>query len=415
MKALVCVLFLAIITFGAAAASEGDSLSPAELSIAAAQKILQTQPNRYQANNDLALALIRRARETGDKSYDDQARAAIANSLRIDPQNFEAQQARVALLLAEHNYRPALEEARALNHRMPDAVLIWAYMAEAQAALGDYKQAEEAAQWAMDLRPGNLQAYLTGATLREDWGDIDGAQEFLGKALQQTPPFETEETAWILTRMAKLVRRSGRNAEAESMLLSALKTFPDYYLSLEELAQVRLAQRRYSEAVELLGKRNRNFPSPLSELLAARAYADAVRPADAARMYAQFEHAALAQIAQPDNANLELIAYYAEHTHKPQEALRIARVEVANRHDAWALDAYAWALYANGQYAEAGRQIEKALAIGTRDAVLYYHAGTIEAAFGKTVEASRYFQQSIDCNPASEVSEAARHAVSQFQ
>ena len=173
------------------------------------QKVLQKQPDRYQAYNDLALALVRRARETGDTSYYEQAREAIASSLRIQPENFEAGQAHVALLLAEHRYRPALEEAQALNHRMPDAVLIWGYMAEAEAALGDYQQAEESAQWMMNLRPGNLPAYLTGADLRQDWGDIDGALDFLSKALQQTPPFETEETAWILTRMARLHRQSG--------------------------------------------------------------------------------------------------------------------------------------------------------------------------------------------------------------
>jgi len=184
---------------------------------------------------------------------------------------------------------------------------------------------------------------------------------------------------------------------------------------LEELAEVRLAQHRYPEAVELLEKRNRSYPSPSSQLLAAKAYEFAGRPADAAKMYAEFEHEALARTAQLDNANAELIAYYVGHAHQPKEALRIARLEMENRQDPWALDAYAWALYANGQYAEAGRQIEKALAIGTRDAVLYYHAGAIEAAFGKKSEASRYLQQSLDLNPTSEVSEAARRAVSQFQ
>jgi tetratricopeptide (TPR) repeat protein len=414
MKTLVFVLFLVVTTLGTAGASEGGSPAPAEVRIAAAQKILQTQPNRYQAYNDLALALVRRARETGDSSYYEQARAAVANSLRIEPQNFEAGQAQVALLLAEQNYRPALEEAQLLNHRMPDAVLIWAYMAEAEAALGDYKQAEQSAQWAMNLRPGNRQAYLTGATLRQDWGDNDGAEEFLGKALQQTPPFETEDTAWILTRMARLSRQSGRLVEAESVLQQALKAFPDYYLSLQELAELRLDQHRYPEAIELVEKRNRSFPSPSSQLLAARAYELGGRAADAAKMYAEFERGALGQIALPNNANMELIAYYAEHAHQPKDALRIARLEIENRHDAWALDAYAWALYTDRQYAAAGQQIEKALAIGTRDAVLYYHAGAIEAACGKKAQANRYLQQSLDLNPKSAVSEAARRAVSQI-
>lgn len=415
MKTLLIAFFLAITASGAAGASESGSPSPAELRIQGAQKVLQKQPNRYQAYNELALAFIRRARETGDDSYYEQARQAVASSLQIEPENFEAQQAQVDLLLAEHRYRAALEQARALNRRMPDAVLIWGYMAEAAAALGDYQQAEEDAQWMMNLRPGNLPAYLTGADLRQDWGDIDGAEEYLSKALQQTPPFETEETARILTRMARLLRESGRPGAAEAKLQKALKAFPDYYLSLEELAEVRLAQHRYHEAVELLEKRNQSFPSPSSHLLAARAYEGAGRQADAAKMYAEFERQARTQIAVSDDYIPELVIYYIDNDHEPQVALRIARLVIRNRHDVWALDAYAWALYANGKYTEASQQVEKALAIGTRDAVLYYHAGAIEAALGKKTEASLYLRESLDLNPTSQVSEAVRRAAAQFQ
>jgi len=410
---MVFALFFAISASGAAGAGEDGSLSPSELRIEAAQKVLQKQPNRYQAYNDLALALVRRARETADTSYYQQARVAIETSLRIQPENFEADQAGVALLLAEHRFRPALKEARALNHRIPDSVLIWGYMAEAEAALGDYDQAVEAAQWMMNLRPGNLPAYLCGATLRQDWGDTDGALDFLSKALQQTPPLETEEAAWILTNMARLHRQAGRPIVAEALLQQALKAFPDYYLSLEELAEVRLAQHLDAEAVELLEKRNRSFPSTLSLLLAARAFERAGRPFDAAKTYAEFEREARAQIAQPDNANVELIPYYADHARQPQEALRLARLEMESRHDVWTLDALAWALFANGQYAEAGQQIGKALAVGTRDAVLFYHAGAIDAASGKRDAAIRYFEQSLELNPTSEASEAARRAITQ--
>jgi len=413
MKNLVLAFLLAVFASATPAVNEIASPSPAELRIEAAQNALQKQPTRYQSYNDLAAALVRRARETGDKSYREQARAAIANSLRLQSENFEAKQAQVDLLLAERKYHEALEDAQALNHRMPDAVLVWGYIAESEAALGDYQKAEEAAQWMMNLRPGNVPAYLTGAFLREEWGDIDGAEEFFSKALQQTPPFETEETAWILTRMGRLLRRSGRPDDAATQLQKALKAYPDYYLSLEELAEVRIAQHRYPEAVELLEKRNGSFPSPSSELLAAQAYEHSGRQGDAAKMYSKFEHDARAQASLPDNDNLELITYYGEHAQQPQEALRIARLEMENRHDVWTLDACAWALYANGQYAEARQQIEKALAIGTRDAVLYYHAGAIDQALGEKAEASRYLRQSLDFNPTSEVAEAARRAVSE--
>ena len=175
MKTLAFALFLAIPLSGAAGAGDDASPSPAALRIAAAQKVLQKQPRRYQAYNELAMALVRWARETGDNSYYQQAQKAIESSLQIQPKNFEAVQAHVALLLAEHRYHSALDEAQELNHRMPDPVLVWGYIAEAQAALGNYQQAEEAAQWMMNLRPGNLPAYLCGAALRQDWGDLEGA------------------------------------------------------------------------------------------------------------------------------------------------------------------------------------------------------------------------------------------------
>jgi tetratricopeptide (TPR) repeat protein len=413
MKTLALALTLAISIPVIAAAGEDASPSPASIRVEAAQKVLQKQPTRFQAENDLAIALIRRARETGDNSYDQQAQVAIERSLKIQPENFEAGQAHVALLLAEHRYHSALDEARILNHRMPDAVLVWGDLAEAEAALGDYKEAEAAAQWMMNLRPGNLPAYLCGAALRQDWGDMDGALDFLSKALEQTPPFETEETAWILTRMAQVHRQMGRPAAAETLLKQALQTFPGYYLSEEELAQVLLSQHRFTEAVELLGERNRDFPSPFSQLLTARALDGLGRQDDAAKMYAEFEREARAQIGQPDNFNLELIGYYIDVAHQQQEALRIARLELENRQDVATLDLYAWALFANGNTAEAHQQIEKVLADGTADAVIFYHAGAIEAAAGNQAGAIHNFQQSLDLNPSSEVAEQARRGVSQ--
>ncbi|MGO8736277.1 MAG: tetratricopeptide repeat protein [Terriglobia bacterium] len=86
-------------------------------------------------------------------------------------------------------------------------------------------------------------------------------------------------------------------------------------------------------------------------------------------------------------------------------------MEMQRRHDVRTLDAYAWALYINGQPAEARRQIEKALAVGTCDAALFYHAGAIEAASGERTAAMRYLQQSLDLDPTSEAAEAARRAL----
>jgi tetratricopeptide (TPR) repeat protein len=413
MTTLILALAIAFPALDTVGPSKIATPSPAQLRIEAAHKAIQRQPNRYQGYNDLALALIRRTRETGDSSCLQQAQSAIDTSLKIQPDNFEGGEARVALLLAEQRYRLALEEAKALNHRMPDAVLIWGHMADAQEALGDYKGAEDSAQWMMNLRPGNVGAYLEGAVLRGDWGDTDGALDFFDKALQQTPPFETEQTAWTLTEMARLDRQAGRLKDADELLGQALKAFPGYHLSLDELAEVRIAQHCPAEAVAMVRQSSTGAQRPSETLLLARALDGAGQAAESENAYQEFERQARAQIAQPENANIELVDFYVEHAQRPEEALRIARLEMQNRHDLHTLDAFAWALYANHQYVEANREIEKALAVGTRDPVLLYHAGEIAAASGKSPEAKHYFEQSLATNPASPVSEAARRALTQ--
>jgi Tfp pilus assembly protein PilF len=62
------------------------------------------------------------------------------------------------------------------------------------------------------------------------------------------------------------------------------------------------------------------------------------------------------------------------------------------------LDSYAWALYGNGQYADARKQIETALAVGIRDAKIFRHAGEISLKCGDHVAAERYLKESVELN-----------------
>ncbi len=112
----------------------------------------------------------------------------------------------------------------------------------------------------------------------------------------------------------------------------------------------------------------------------ADALDQAGRPEEAASAFVDFEKQARAVILRAGNANRELIFFYADRAQKPEEALRLARQEILLRHDVYTLDAYAWALYANREYAEARRQIEKALAVGIRDLGMVHRAEVIHSA-----------------------------------
>jgi hypothetical protein len=74
------------------------------------------------------------------------------------------------------------------------------------------------------------------------------------------------------------------------------------------------------------------------------------------------------------------------------------------------LDAYAWALYVNGRFTEAHKQIRAALDVGIRDPGIFYHAGMIARAL-RDPAASSHFEQALSLSPRSEFAPLARKAL----
>jgi len=401
-------LFLAPAIYAQAALK---ALTPAEQKIVWAEAAIKAHPDRSQPYNDLAVAYVSRAREITDSSYYDRAETAVQKSLQLTPDNWEGQKARVMVSLGRREFARALHLARVLNKKTPDDVLLYGLVADAAIAQGEYPEAEDAVQWMLDMRPGNVPALLRGAALRRLYGDTDGAMLFFSQAYQQIPPTQTEDLAWTLVQMADLQLSVGHVDDSDGLVRSALQKFPGYCLALETMARVQTARHHYSEAVELLRQRNQNFPTLASRFGLAEALGRYGQIAEANSAYLEFEASARRAMDSADNDNIDLIFYYLGHGHDSAEALRIARIEIAKRHDVSALDAYAWALHSNEQDAEAQRQIAKALAVGVREAALFYHAGTIAQSLRDSPEAARLLKSSLDLNPFSEVSAAAREAL----
>ena len=387
-------MFLLLITSAVAQSVQ----SPAEIAIAAAQKTIEKKPAQFSGYNMLAIALARRARETSDVNFYTQAESALKKSLELAPGNFEAEKLHVWLLLGRHEFAAALEAAKPLNKKMPDDVLVYGFITDANVELGNYDDAEKSAQWMLNLRPGNLPALTRAAYLRELFGDADGACELMQMALQGTPPTENEDQAWILNQMAHLYLVSGKTDEAETILKQALTLFPGYHYALGNLAKVRIEQKRYSEAIDLLQQRYQAAPHAENLYDLAAALELAGRTNEAQKMFAEFEQKSLAETTMADNSNHELVFYYADYANQPAKALEVAQREYARRHDVFTLDAYAWALHKNGQDAEGRKQIEVALAVGIRDAKLFRHAGEIALKLGDQKAAANYLQTAANFN-----------------
>lgn len=373
-------------------------LSPAEQSMAAANRLTAKNGKDFEAYNALALALSRRARETSDVSFYTQGEDALKKSFEISPGNFDGERTAVWILLGKHEFPAALEKAKELNKKMPDDIMLYGFLTDANVELGNYDAAEKAAQWMLNLRPGNMPGITRAAYLRELFGDFDGALDLMNMAYQSTPPNETEDRAWILSQIGHLQLMSGKIADADTTLQQALALFPRYHYALQNLAKVRIEQKRYADAVVLLQQRydDAHHAENLYDLAEAENLAGQGEQAN--RDFAEFETKSLAESVRKDNSSRELIFYYADHAHQPAKALNIAEQEFAWRHDVFTLDAYAWALHVNGRDAEARKHIELALAVGIRDARMLRHAGEIALSLGDRAAGQRYLRESAELN-----------------
>ena len=139
----------------------------------------------------MALAFISRAHETESPDYDRQAAEAIAAGLSLAPQDFQLRKTQVALLLDQHEFARARDEAKDLNQHNPDDATVHGYLARAYIGLGNYQDAEASAQWMLNLQPFNVPGLLIAAELREHYGDPEGALEALNRAYAETSPGET--------------------------------------------------------------------------------------------------------------------------------------------------------------------------------------------------------------------------------
>jgi tetratricopeptide (TPR) repeat protein len=374
--------------------------SPAERSIAEAQSTIRDKPAQYAGYNLLAAALLRRARETSDARYYAQAEDAVRKSLELAPNNFDTRKIQVSILLGEHEFPAALDEAKALNKQSLDDVMVYGLLTDANAALGNYKDAETAAQWMLDLRPGNLPALANAAHLRELFGDMEGSYQLLQMAYESTPPTEDEQRAWLLTQMGHLRLACGNIDTAEKLVQQALAAFPNYPFATSTLAEVRIAQKRYEEAVVLFRQRYQSTPRAENLYDLAQALQLAGNDGEAKQAFADFGTKSLEESSNKDNSNRDLIFYYADYMKKPAKALQVAEQEYAWRRDVYTLDAYAWALHVNGKDVEARKQVETALAVGIRDARILRHAGEIALKSGDFAAAQRYLKESAELHTA---------------
>jgi tetratricopeptide (TPR) repeat protein len=383
-----------------ALASPGGK-TPVDQQIERLQGFARGSPEKVDVWILLGREWIRKARGTGDPGYYLNAGACADVAMKLSADQRAALSLKGMVLLNAHRFTEARTLAETVLKQDPDDVLALGVLSDAQLELGNFAGAVEAAQRMVDLKP-NLPSYGRAAHLRWLMADAQVAKQFYRSAIDAgADPRDAEPLAWTLVQTAMIFWHEGDLEGADAGFRVALQKLEGYPPALVGQARVALAKGEAQRAVELL--EHAQAQSPLAET--AWLLGDA-KEAAGDTQGAQAAYAEVTRLGRQGD-HLTLALFLATKDREHEEALRLAQAEHELRPNTHVEDAYAWALYRGGKLAEARAASDRALALGTKEPRLLFHAGAIRIAQGETAEGQALVKQALSLNPAFDVSGAA--------
>lgn len=369
-------------------------------------------PDDHISATKLGHACLKAARDTGDFRFYMRAEHAFSEALKRSDGHYTALLGLASARAARHRFQDAIGLARRAAARQPKDADAHAIIGDAYLGMGDLAAAEKAydevaarvSGFVIDTRLANL-AHARGKS-RHAIALLRGA---LANATARDMPADSR--AWCHVIIGATLFELGDWAAAEQEYQAALKLTPDSYLAIEHLAELRSVQRRDKEALALYARAIALAPHPDFLEAVARTHESAGRAGDAKRWYRRARDGYLAAAKAGDPGYYRHLAmYFVDVEPNPDEAVAWARKDLELRQDAEAWSTLAWALLAKKDVAGARAATAKATAPGGGDAGLWFRAGMVEKAAGRTAAAKDAFTRALALNPRFDrADEARRH------
>jgi tetratricopeptide (TPR) repeat protein len=375
--------------------------TPLDDRIASLQETLRDGAARTRgpASTELGLAYVQKARETGDPSYYPKAESLFQQALEAGGEDTGALTGLGTLALARHQFAEALDWGARAVEINPHHAASYGVIADAQIELGRYDEAVETVQTMVDLRP-DLGSYSRVSYLRELMGDREGAIVAMEQAATAGSGYP-ENVAWVQVQLGNLHFDGGSLAEADRNYATALAAMPDYAPALAGQGRVAAANGDLESATALYARAVQRVPLPEFVVAYGDVLTAAGKDEEATTQYALVDAIQQIYAANGVDTDLELALFRADHGQPEGVPLAVeqARASVAARPSVVAWDILAWTLYRAGDLEGAVEASTNALRLGTRNALMHFHAGTIAAARGERDEAIRHLETALDINP----------------
>ena len=347
----------------------------------------------------LAGLYLQRARQTADNGDLIRAEQNARHSLRLRTgRNAAAFGVLASSLLAQHRFEAAMTVAQQLVAADSTSVAALGLLAETQYELGRYPEAGRTL--------GGLATYRTDPSVTPRlarWAELHGRPEEARRLLRagrdealRRHGVPKEQLAWYHLRLGDLALRYGHLDEATAELRAGLSVSPEDYRLLGTLARVQSARRRWQEAIECGELAIRHALDPATLGVIGEAYAALGDSSKAEEYYHTMETVVLHQ---PGPFHRAWSLFLLDHDRDVPRVLANVEEEIRTRQDIYGYDLLAWALHQSGRDLEARKAMAHALALGTHDALLFYHAGMIERGLGDAQSARYYLRAALETNP----------------
>src|SRR5262245_18454738 len=358
---------------------------------------VRVEPRDAAVLTQLGFAYQLRWRETADASYLPRSDAALRRAIRFGSGDADAVLGLGSLALIRHRFREALRYGEQARRLLPGSARPYGVIGDALVELGRYHEAFSAFDRMVSTRP-SLASYARVAYARELTGDLPGAASAMRLALEATGG-QPEPTAWALVELSKLESSLGRTGEAERDARSALRAFPGYPNALIQLAHIDATNGRIAAALASARQAADAVPTPQALSLVGDLLDRRGRGADARRQRSTVAVVERLLQANGVRVDLESAVYRADNMIRPQETVELARRARADRPSIYGDDALGWALARAGRCDEALSHAARALRLGTRDPLLYFHRGYAEGCAGNRAAMREWYAGALALNP----------------
>jgi tetratricopeptide (TPR) repeat protein len=305
-----------------------------------------------------------------------------------------------------HEFAAARDQALELIKLAPDQIYSYQVLGDSLLELGEYEKATSIFKKMEKLQDDSLNGKLTLsiriARIEKLNGNIAKSEtallESLNIALSMKNP-SRELIAWSNAQVAEHYFSTGNYKNAENYYEQALKIFPDYFLAVAGLGQVKAAQGELNEAIKLYKKVVELIPDLTFVATLGDLYKLAGKEKEAQQQYDLVEQIAKLSTLNGVLYNRSLALFYANHNIKAEDAYSQAEKEYQIRKDIYGADTLAWTALKAGKLTEAQNAIKEALKLGTKDAKFFYHAAMIAQASNDNKTAQDYLQRALTLNP----------------